>query len=33
LADTKGVKTDMEGFSEIMTLEEAAKYLLKKTKI
>jgi len=27
LAGTKGVKTMMEGFSEIMTLEEAAKYL------
>ena len=27
MADTKGVKTDMEGFSEIMTLEETAKYL------
>jgi len=27
LADTKGVKTMMEGFSEIMTLEETAKYL------
>jgi excisionase family DNA binding protein len=27
LINTKGVKTDMEGFSEIMTLEETAKYL------
>ena len=27
MADTKGVKPMMEGFSEIMTLEETAKYL------
>jgi len=27
LAGSKGVKTMMEGFSEIMTLEETAKYL------
>jgi len=27
LASSKGVKTMMEGFGEIMTLEETAKYL------
>jgi len=29
LAGSKGVKTMMEGFGEIMTLEETAKYLNK----